>query len=155
MGRRPRRLPRGRPKPPDSGSPPAVYHLEVGRSFHRARLFNLDRSGLDGVLGPWSAGQVVEIGEREWDPRESTLTILEGRELDPSELALGQGWNSATRVSRDVSAEMTAAAAREGSPSPPSNSALAEDERLRAFGAGFALGILAEQLRVTTGWNAY
>ena len=45
--------------------------------------------------------------------------------IDPSELALGQGWNSAMRVSRDVSAEMTAAAAREGSPSPPSNSALA------------------------------
>jgi len=128
-----------------------VYHLEVGRSFHRARLFNLDRTEVDGVLGPWSRGKPVEIAEREWDPAESTLTILEGRELDPAELQMGQGWNSATRVSRDVSAELTAATVRKAPPSPPSHSAPAEDERMRAFATGFALGVLAERLRVAGG----
>src|SRR5437588_4424313 len=118
MGRRPHRHPRGQPKPPDNGSPPAVYHLEVGRSFHRARLFNLDRTGLNGVLGPWAAGEVVEIGDREWDPADSTLTILEGRELDPAELSLGQGWNSAMKVSRDASAQLAAAPPAER-PRPP------------------------------------
>ena len=131
-----------------------MYHLEVGRSFHRARLFHLERTELNGVLGPWSAGSTVEIGERAWEPAKSTLTILEGRELDPSELALGQGWNSAMRVSRDVSAEMTAAAVQEASRPAPSNSSLAEDERLRAFGAGFALGVLAERLKATPRWDA-
>jgi len=83
------------------------FHVEVSRSFHRAREFNVgDRELRDRVLEPWSRGAPVEVGEREWNPADSSLTILEGPELDGPDLALGQGWNNATRVSRNVTAEL-------------------------------------------------
>ena len=80
--------------------------MEVRRGLARARLFNLGGAELDGILARWSGGDVVEIGEREWDPGASILTVLEGPRLDPADLAMGQGWNSAAKVSRDVSAEL-------------------------------------------------
>src|SRR2546428_14154110 len=83
-----------------------AFHLEVSRSLNRARLFNLDEAGLSRVLGPWAQGQPVEIGEREWDPGESELTVLDGPVLEPPDLAMGQGWNNAAKVSRDVSREV-------------------------------------------------
>src|SRR2546423_7487221 len=83
-----------------------AFHREVSRSLNRARLFNLDEAGLSGVLAPWAQGQPVEIGEREWDPDESELTVLDGPVLEPPDLAMGQGWNNAAKVSRDVSREV-------------------------------------------------
>src|SRR2546428_5310077 len=83
-----------------------AFHLEVSRSLNRARLFNLDEAGLSRVLGPWAQGQPVEIGEREWDPAESELTVLDGPVLDAPDLAMGQGWSNAAKVSRDVSREV-------------------------------------------------
>jgi hypothetical protein len=83
-----------------------AFHLEVSRSLNRARVFNLDEAGLTRVLAPWAQGQPVEIGEREWDPDESELIVLDGPELAGPELAMGQGWNNAERVSRDVSREV-------------------------------------------------
>ena len=83
-----------------------AFHLEVSRSLNRARLFNLDEAGLSRVLAPWAQGQPVEIGEREWDPGESELTVLDGPVLEPPDLAMGQGWNNAAKVSRDVSREV-------------------------------------------------
>jgi hypothetical protein len=83
------------------------FHVEVSRSFHRARAFNLGELELRArVLEPWSRGAPVNLGEREWDPAESRLTVLEGPELDDPDLALGQGWSNATRIARDVTAEL-------------------------------------------------
>lgn len=83
------------------------FHVEVRRSFNRARAFNLgERELRHRVLEPWLRGAPVEVGEREWDPAESRLTVLEGPELDNPDLALGQGWNNATSVSRDVTTEL-------------------------------------------------
>src|SRR2546429_5370298 len=83
-----------------------AFHLEVSGSLNRARLFSLDEAGLSRVLGPWAQGQPVEIGEREWDPAESELTVLDGPVLDARDLAMGQGWSNAAKVSRDVSREV-------------------------------------------------
>jgi hypothetical protein len=86
------------------------FHVEVGRSFHRARVFNLDEGELRAtVLEPWSRGQTIELGEREWEPRENDLTVIEGPALDPADLAHGQGWNSATKSGQDVTARMLGA----------------------------------------------
>src|SRR4051794_4522343 len=83
------------------------YHVEVGRSsFHRARAFNLDDAQLRALVEPWARGQTVELGEREWDPRENDLTVIEGPTLDPADLAHGQGWNRATKTGRDVTARV-------------------------------------------------
>jgi hypothetical protein len=86
------------------------FHLEVRRGLARARLFNLGPAELDGLLIPWSRGETVEIGEREWDPADTKLTVLEGPRLDPADLAMGQGWNNASKLSRDVSGERLARA---------------------------------------------
>ena len=86
------------------------FHVEVGRSFRRARAFNLDEAQLRAtVLEPWSRGELVELGEREWDPRDADLTVIEGPHLDTADLAHGQGWHRATKTGSDVTSELLAA----------------------------------------------
>jgi hypothetical protein len=83
------------------------FHVELRRGFQRASAFNLDQGKLrQVVLDPWRRGRPVELGEREWDPRESSLQILEGPELAPPDLAMGRGWHNAERSSRNVTAEL-------------------------------------------------
>jgi hypothetical protein len=79
------------------------FHVEIGGGINHARAFNLSLEELrKGVLEPWLTGRSVELGEREWDPRESELRILEGPHLDPPELAFSQGWSNAERSAEDV-----------------------------------------------------
>jgi hypothetical protein len=79
------------------------FHVEISGGINHARAFNLDLDELRRtVLEPWLTGRAVELGEHEWDPRESSLRILEGRHLDPPDLAFGQGWSNAERSAEDV-----------------------------------------------------
>ena len=90
-----------------------AYHVEVRRSFRRARAFNLSAEKLRrSVVAPWVAGRPLELGDRRWEPRESELRILEGPELSPPELAFGQGWNSAERSGHNVTRRVLADVAR-------------------------------------------
>jgi hypothetical protein len=88
------------------------FHVEVRRSFQRAWAFNLDEQKLRRtVIEPWRMGSPLELGDREWDPEASTLKILEGPELEPSDLALGRGWHNAERSALDVTASVLSRAA--------------------------------------------
>ena len=88
------------------------FHVEIRRSLHRARVFNLDAGQLRGrVLEPWARGVPVALGDQEWDPRDCTLTVLEGPALAPPDLAHGQGWNGALRSARDVTEDVLRASA--------------------------------------------
>jgi hypothetical protein len=79
------------------------FHVEIGGGINHARAFNLSLDELRRqVLEPWLTGRAVELGEHEWDPRESTLRILEGPHLDTPDLSFGQGWSNAERSSQDV-----------------------------------------------------
>jgi hypothetical protein len=83
------------------------FHVEIRRSMHRARVFNLDAGELRGrVLEAWARGGPVALGDQEWDPRQCTLTVLEGAALQPADLAHGQGWHRALRSARDVTEEV-------------------------------------------------
>jgi hypothetical protein len=82
------------------------FHVEVSSSRDHARVFNLGEAEVEAILSPWIAGQALELGEQEWEPRESRLTILEGRSLDGPDLAFGQGWSNALRSAEDVTARM-------------------------------------------------
>jgi hypothetical protein len=83
------------------------FHVEIRRSLRRASVFNLDEEKLSKtVLEPWRRARGVQLGDQEWDPRECTLTILEGPALNPSELAHGRGWGTAERSARDVTASV-------------------------------------------------
>jgi hypothetical protein len=85
------------------------FHVEIGGGINHARAFNLSLDELRrGVLEPWLTGRPVDLGEREWDPRESTLRILEGRHIDPPDLSFGQGWSNAQRSAEDVTKRMLA-----------------------------------------------
>jgi hypothetical protein len=90
-----------------------AFHVEITRSIHRARVFNLDEDALRrDVVEPWRRGEPLVVGDREWDRATSELTILEGPRLQPADLAHGQGWHHATRTARAVTADVLRAAAR-------------------------------------------
>ncbi|HEX4669034.1 MAG TPA: hypothetical protein VH275_03550 [Solirubrobacterales bacterium] len=87
------------------------FHVEVSSGHQHARVFNVDEAGLrTTVLEPWVAGLPFDFGEREWDPRESRLTVLEGPEMEGPDLAFGQGWSNAQRAAEDVTRPMLEAA---------------------------------------------
>lgn len=90
-----------------------AFHVEI-RSGHRwAREFNLDEATLrESVLEPWVRNRPVLLGDREWEPSESALRVLDGPELSPSDLAFGRGWGAAERSGRDVARELIAGAGR-------------------------------------------
>ncbi len=86
------------------------FHVEVRSPLHHARVFNIGEGELQQILGLWVSGQAFELGEQEWDPRESKLTILEGRTLDGPDLSFGQGWSNALRSAKDVTRQVMASA---------------------------------------------
>jgi hypothetical protein len=87
------------------------FHIEISAGIHRARAFNLDRDDLlEKVVEPWLAERTIELGDREWAPRDSELKILEGARLEPPDLSFGQGWANAERASRNVTGAVLAAA---------------------------------------------
>jgi len=101
------------------------FHVEIRRSLHFARAFNLTEDQLrERFLTPWWEQVKIELGDRDWDPAESSLTVLQGPELHPAQLGIGQGWPEAERLSQDVTAQLLA--------TPPKPAAVAS-------GAGVAL----------------
>ncbi len=82
------------------------FHVEVSSPLHHARVFNIGDPELEQILRAWIAGQTLELGEQEWDPQESKLTILEGKALEGPDLAFGQGWSNALRSAEDVTRSM-------------------------------------------------
>jgi hypothetical protein len=77
--------------------------VEIGGGLNHARAFNLNLEDLQKkILEPWLTDRPVELGERKWPPRESTLRILEGPHLEGPDLSFGQGWSNAERSAKDV-----------------------------------------------------
>jgi hypothetical protein len=89
------------------------FHVEISRGLrHHARAFNLDEGRLrNTILEPWIHGMVIELGDREWEPKDCKLRILEGPELADVDLAMGRGWSNAERVSENVTRRLVEAAA--------------------------------------------
>jgi hypothetical protein len=118
------------------------FHVEIRRSLRRAWAFNLTEERLRAtILEPWRRGRPVELGDREWDPRDSTLRILEGPELSPPELAHGQGWPNAERSSSEITREAFSRAVQEAT----TVAVLAETEAAQRAVAG-PLGELGARL---------
>jgi hypothetical protein len=127
------------------------FHVEIRRSFRHARAFNLSERELrDRVLLPWVHGAAVALGDREWDPAEAELRILEGPELDSPALAMGQGWGNAERSAQDVTARVLDAARRPLAPTGVAVLAQTPAAQDAASAALAALGVPArgwEELR--------
>lgn len=87
-----------------------MFHIELRQFPHNFCRFNLSEAELRaGVLGPWSRGEQVDAGERRWDPRQASLTVIEGPRLSMSELAMGRGWRNAIRAGEDVTERLLGA----------------------------------------------
>ncbi|HVO54494.1 MAG TPA: hypothetical protein VMT37_08785 [Solirubrobacterales bacterium] len=114
-----------------------MFHVEVNRGVHRARVFNLTREDLvEKVVQPWLEDRRITMGDREWVPRDSELKILEGPQMENADLSFGQGWANAERASEEVTRELL-----ETSPPPPTPDAFAietdDPEALLAEIVGF------------------
>ncbi len=86
------------------------FHIEITSVLDQARVLNLNESELrEQILEPWVAGLPFGFGGRNWEPRESRLTILEGPELGPN-IGADDGWTDALRAADDVTRRMLEAA---------------------------------------------
>jgi hypothetical protein len=81
-----------------------AFHVEISSGFReRARTFNLDEAEMRStILDPWMRGQVILLGDKDWEPRDCKLIILEGPELADTDLSMGRGWSNAERISENV-----------------------------------------------------
>ena len=62
------------------------------------------------VVEPWLNDRRIEMGDRVWEPRKSSLRILDGPAMETADLSFGQGWANAERASENVTREILAAA---------------------------------------------
>jgi hypothetical protein len=93
------------------------FHVEIAAGFQHARVFNLERDEVAAkVIAPWLENRVIEMGDHEWEPRESSLRILEGPRMETTDLSFGQGWANAERASENVTRELLAQAPRPALP---------------------------------------
>ena len=89
-----------------------AFHVEISSGFRqRARAFNLDESSMRrDVLDPWIRGRRITLGDKDFEPRDSRLVILEGPALADTDLSLGRGWSNAEKVSENVTRRLVEAA---------------------------------------------
>jgi hypothetical protein len=103
------------------------FHVELSSGFrNRAHAFNLDEDKLRStILDPWVRGRTVHLGEKDFEPKDSKLIVLEGPELADVDLSVGRGWSNAEKGSENVTRRLVEAAA---TPSKPIVAILAESE---------------------------
>jgi hypothetical protein len=89
-----------------------VYHVELRQFPHNTCRFNLTDAQLRAIVEPWTRKQVVELGERKWNPEMARITILEGPQLELAQLKMGRGWRTAERQGEDVTERVLAGAAQ-------------------------------------------
>src|SRR4051795_3468430 len=108
-----------------------AFHVEISSGFRqRARAFNLDEARLQKtVLDPWMRGRPIYLGDKEWEPRDCKLVVLEGPELADADLSMGRGWSNAEKSAENVTRRLIDAAT---GPSKPVVAILAESEDARA-----------------------
>jgi hypothetical protein len=124
-----------------------AFHVEISSGLrHRARAFNLDEAKLRAtVLDPWIRGRRLALGDKDWEPKDCTLVILEGPELADTDLSMGRGWSNAERTSENVTRQLIEAAA---TPAKPTVAVLAEAESSHS-----AIGSMLERLDLgVTSW---
>lgn len=115
-----------------------AFHVEIRRGRRWAREFNLSERELrESVLDPWVRGRAISLGDREWEPAECDLRVLEGPELSPQDLAFGRGWGAAEQSGRDVARELVGGAARKAA----MVAVLAETDASRSSVAGALDGL--------------
>jgi hypothetical protein len=104
-----------------------AFHVEISSGFRqRARAFNLDEAKLRGsILDPWIGGRRILLGDKEWEPRDCKLIVLEGPKLADTDLSMGRGWSNAEKTAENVTRQLIDAAT---TPSKPVVAIVADGE---------------------------
>ena len=88
-----------------------AFHVEISVPMRHARVFNLNREDLLAkVVGPWLEDRPIEMGDREWEPRESSLKILEGPEMEAPTSPSARAGRTPSAAPEDVTRELLAEA---------------------------------------------
>ena len=87
-----------------------MYHVELRQFPHNMCRFNLSDAQLRAIVEPWARKQMVDFGERKWNPEQARITILEGPQLGLDQLKMGRGWRAAERHGEDVTERVLAGA---------------------------------------------
>jgi hypothetical protein len=104
-----------------------AFHVEISSGFRqRARAFNLDEAKLRRtILDPWLQGRQISLGDKQWEPRDCKLVVLEGPELADTDLSMGRGWPNAEKTAENVTRRLIEASS---APVKPIVAILAGDE---------------------------
>jgi hypothetical protein len=104
-----------------------AFHVEISSGLrHRARAFNLEEAKLRStVIDPWLQGRLISLGDKDFEPRDSKLIVLEGPELADTDLSMGRGWSNAEKSAENVTRRLVEAAA---APSIPVVAIVADGE---------------------------
>ncbi len=104
-----------------------AFHVEISSGFRqRARAFNLDEAKLrSSIVDPWIRERPISLGDKEWEPRDCKLIILEGPELPDTDLSMGRGWSNAEKTAENVTRRLIDAAS---TPSKPVVAIVAEGD---------------------------
>jgi hypothetical protein len=121
-----------------------AFHVEISSGFRqRARAFNLEEGELRSkILDPWIRGGRISLGDKDWEPRDCKLIVLEGPELADTDLAMGRGWSNAEKTAENVTRRLIDAAS---APTKPVIAILAESEA-----AGAEVARMLERLELET-----
>jgi hypothetical protein len=91
------------PKRPRRSNLLLVFHVQLRQRRNTASVYNLSQEEVrDRFVTLMVADRVFDFAEKQWNPRETRLTVLEGRQLRPDELGFGRGWPNAKRTGTDV-----------------------------------------------------
>jgi hypothetical protein len=135
-----------------------MFHVELRQFPHSAWRFNLVDGELRVIAERWVRGELLEIGERRWNPQQARLTIVEGPELAVAQLTMGRGWRTAQREGQDVTARVLAAVRAAGAATPPprESPAGAPPGGADALGLAVQLGSLlgGDAARLLEAWRA-
>lgn len=83
------------------------FHIEISSPFDCARVLNINEAELRGkVLDFWVSGLPFKFHEKDWEPRECRLTILEGPEIESGSDGAKESWDKALRAADDVTRQM-------------------------------------------------
>lgn len=90
---------------------PGVYHVDLRSGVHAARAFNLSGEELERrFAAPMRAGRTFSFEDREWEPKDTRMTVYEAEQLRPDQIGMGRGWQTVQKLGSDVTAQVLAAA---------------------------------------------